>query len=217
MNEQPKSSGEVHIERIMGELEPGSDRYQVLATAKQFKASWVQLGEKLVRVNSSGMFKDWGYESFEDYCAKEIRIRKPTAQKLTLAYHYMEREEPELLGRKEELKPLPDYRSIDLLRQAKEEKNFTEQEYSDLRKAIVEDERSLPTVQKQFKEVVATHEEPEENPLLHAKAALSAARRLATALRSAQDVPEAYHDQAEAMVAHLEAQVATLEEQAESA
>jgi hypothetical protein len=187
MDEAPKSKGELVIERIMRELDPGSPRYQVLATARRFKSSWVELGEKLLEVQKSGLFREWGYDSFEDYCAREIRIKKPTAQKLTLAYRYLEKEEPELLVRQTELKPLPDYRSVELLRQAREEKDFSEEEYGQLRRAVLEEERSHPTVLKRFREVAATREEESEAAARHLRSALAAARRLESAL---QPLPE---------------------------
>ncbi|WP_243688327.1 hypothetical protein [Geotalea toluenoxydans] len=146
MTDMPQSSGERHIEKIMEQLDPESERYQVLDTAKKFKSSWVELGDKLLQVSSRGHFREWGYQSFEDYCVQEIRIKKGTAEKLTLAYRYMEKQEPELLTQRNPLKPLPDFRSVDLLRQAKEEKGFSDDEYAQLRKSIVEEERSHPTV-----------------------------------------------------------------------
>jgi hypothetical protein len=187
MDEAPKSKGEQAIERTMRELDPSSPRYQVLATAKRFKSSWVDLGEKLLEVQRSGLFRQWGYDSFEDYCAREIRIKKPTAQKLTLAYRYLEKEEPELLVRQTELKPLPDYRSVELLRRAREEKDFSEEEYGQLRRAVLEEERSHPTVLKRFREVALTRVEESEAAARHLRSALAAARRLESAL---QPLPE---------------------------
>lgn len=181
MNETPKSKGEQLIERIMQELDPASERYQVLATAKRFKSSWVELGEQLLKVNGQGLFRQWGYGSFEEYCAREIRIKKPTAQKLTMAYSYMEKEEPQLLARQTELKPPPDYRSVDLLRQARQERNFSDEEYAELRRAVVEEDRSHPTVLKRFKEVAANHEEGPD-PVQLLRSGLSAARRLETVI-----------------------------------
>lgn len=205
MPDTPKSSGERHIEQIMEQLEPGSDRYVVLDKAKQFKSSWVELGEKLLQVNNKGHFREWGYGSFEEYCVQEIRIKRGTAEKLTMAYRFMEKEEPQLLAPRQELKPLPDYRSVDLLRQAKEEKGFSEEEYGELRKSIVEEERSHPTVLKKFKEVAALREEP--NPLAPLKATLSAARRLESALRSLDEVPAGFLPQLGELITHLENQV----------
>jgi len=120
MTDLPQSSGERHIERIMEELDPSSERFQVLETAKKFKSSWVELGDRLLGVNNRNLYRDWGYGSFEEYCTREIRIKKETAQKLTLAYRFMEQHEPQLLARREEPRPLPDYRSTDLPRHARQ-------------------------------------------------------------------------------------------------
>lgn len=204
MEESPKSKGELVIERIMQELDPASPRYQVLATARRFKSSWVELGEKLLHIQKSGQFREWGYDSFEDYCAREIRIKKPTAQKLTLAYRYLEKDEPELLVRQTELKPLPDYRSVELLRQAREEKAFSEEEYAGLRRAVIEEERSHPTVLKRFRELTAPHQAEGERTRLQLKAALAAARRLETALEPVPGLPEEFLAQFGRVIAHLE-------------
>jgi hypothetical protein len=208
MPQTPKSSSERHIETIMEQLEPGSDRYVVLDKAKLFKSSWVELGEKLLQVSSKGRFREWGYDSFEEYCVQEIRIKRGTADKLTMAYRFMEKEEPQLLSAREELKPLPDYRSVDLLRKAKEEKGFSEEEYGKLRKSVVEEERSHPTVMKQYKEVAALREEV--NPLAPIKTSISAARRLDSALRGLNDPPALYLAQLGEMIAHLEEELAAL-------
>jgi hypothetical protein len=212
MPETPKSTGERHIEQIMEQLEPGSDRYEVLDKAKQFKSSWVELGEKLLLVNNKGRFREWGYQSFEEYCVQEIRIKRGTAEKLTMAYRFMEKEEPALLAPRQDsnqqLKPLPDYRSVDLLRKAKEEKGFSEEEYGDLRKSIIEEERSHPTVLKKFKEVAALREEP--NPLAPVKASLSAARRLESTLRSLGEVPGQYLANLGELISHLEHELEAL-------
>jgi hypothetical protein len=206
MNDNPKSKGELVIERIMQELDPGSPRYQVLATARRFKSSWVELGEKLLQIQKFGQFREWGYESFEDYCSREIRIKKPTAQKLTLAYRYLEKDEPELLVRQTELKPLPDYRSVELLRQAREEKSFSEEEYAGLRRAVIEEERSHPTILKRFREVASGREEGPGQVQLR-KAALAAARRLESALRPLADLPQEFQEELARLIACLEESV----------
>jgi hypothetical protein len=178
MREAAKTKGELIIEQLMRELDPSSPRYLVLATARQFKSSWVELGEQLMKVKNQGEFQGWGYESFDDYCSKEIRIRKETARKLTLAYRYLEQEEPELISAERRLQPLPDYRAIDLLRQAREEQGFSDDEYAQLRESVIENERSLPTLQKQFREVAHIHNPPETDPLKQVRSALATARRL---------------------------------------
>ncbi|NIQ94854.1 MAG: hypothetical protein GWO11_03815 [Desulfuromonadales bacterium] len=207
MSEQPKSKGEMVIEQIMEDLDPNSPRYQVLATAKTFKSSWVALGEKLVTVKKGTMFREWGYQSFDEYCSAELRIKKPTADKLTLAYRFMEKEEPQLMAREAELKPLPDYRSVELLRQAKEEKDFSEDEYAELRKAVVEDNRSHPTVAKRFKEVAAAKPGAEIDPNAATRSALAAARRLDTSLGEVPGIAEEYREELRRLIFQLEARM----------
>lgn len=202
MNETPKSKGELVIERIMQELDPQSERYRILASAKQFKSSWVELGEKLLEVQQKGLFRQWGYDSFEDYCSREVRIKQPTAQKLTLAYRYLEKEEPELLARRTELKPLPDYRSIDLLRQAREELDMPAEDYANLRRTVLEEERSHPTVQKRFREVAGDNP---ADPQLSLRHALGAARRLQNTLQPLPDLPAEFIDAVTRLVNWLEA------------
>lgn len=211
MDSQPKSKAESHIEEIMRQVEPGSERYAALDSAKRFKSSWVELGERLAGVRNRGLYREWGYEDFDDYCSKEVRLRKATADKLLLAYHFMEKNEPQLLARKQDLQPLPDFRSVDLLRQAREEKNFSEEDYGELRKAVVEEERSHPTVLKRFKETAAANDPAPEDPALHYRACLQAARRLEIALRSLQEDPEEKASQLPELIAWLEKSLENLQ------
>lgn len=187
MEETKQTKGEQHIQQLMQSLDPGSERYRVLDSARQFKASWVELGEQLVTVNRNNLFSSWGYTSFEEYCSREIRIRKQTAQKLTLAFGYLQRKEPALLDRND-LRPAPDFRSVDLLRRAEEEEQFSDEEYSGLRQAVVEDGRSLPTVQKIFRQSVQSRQSLQESEVQTVKAALSSAKRLETILATLPDI-----------------------------
>lgn len=211
MSEQPKSSGEQHIEGLMRQLDPSSERYQVLATARKFKSSWVELGEQLLKVSSHRLFQEWGFASFEDYCSREVRIKQPTAQKLTLAYRYLEKEEPELLARQTEFKPLPDYRSVDLLRQAREDQGVSEEDFQRFRQTVIEEDRSHPTTLKRFKELVPG--EPRDNGQ-RLKAGIGAARRLETALQEIPELPPEFLPPLQELLAFLEER---LEEQQSTA
>ena len=188
MEEKSPTKGSQHIEQLMRQLPPESERYQVLAKAKQFKSSWVELGEWLAKVSNKKQFSEWGFTSFEDYYTKEIRIRRQTAEKLLLAFRFLERREPSLLERNEE-RPLPDYRSIDLLRIADEREHFSMEEYSELRQAVIEEERNHPSVAKQFRDMTHSHQ-PEQKTLHQHRNALLAAKRLATSLQEIAEVPE---------------------------
>ncbi len=202
MEQESKTKGAHHIEQLMQQLPPESERYQVLATAKQFKSSWVELGEWLARISKSNQFSDWGFTSFEDYCTREIRIRRQTAEKLLLAFRFLERKEPGLLDRRKG-RPLPDYRSVDLLRQADEKEHFSMAEYGELRQAVIEEERNHPSIAKQYRDMSHNHQ-PERKTVHQYRNAMLAAKRLSTSLREIQDVPHGLAEAVEQLVGFLE-------------
>lgn len=205
----PKTKAELHIEEIMQQLDPASERYRVLNSARRFKSSWVELGEELLKVNQAHLYRNWGYETFEDYCSREVRIKKPTVLKLTRAYDYLAREEPQLLNRQAELNPLPDYRTVDLLRQARQEPQFSSEQYDELRKTALEQARSHPTVLKQFKEMTAATEcDPLAERLRHSKAALSAVKRLLNSLDNLNELADIYQKPLYELLERLEQEAA---------
>jgi hypothetical protein len=209
MEEKSPTKGSQHIEQLMQKLPPESERYQVLATAKQFKSSWVELGEWLAKVSNKKQFSEWGFSSFEDYCTKEIRIRRQTAEKLLLAFRFLERKEPGLLERKEG-RPLPDYRSVDLLRQADEQDHFSMAEYGELRQAVIEEERNHQVVAKQFRDISHSHQ-PDIRTIHQHRNALMAAKRLLTSLQEISDVPEELSKSVEELIGFLEEKQTTLD------
>ncbi len=202
MEQDSKTKGAQHIEQLMQQLPPESERYQALATAKQFKSSWVELGEWLARISNSKQFSEWGFTSFEDYCTKEIRIRRQTAEKLLLAFRFLKRKEPGLLERRTG-HPLPDYRSVDLLRQADEKEHFSMAEYGELRQTVIEEERSHPSVAKQFRDMEHCHQ-PEQKTVHQYRNALMSAKRLSTSLQEIPDVPHGLSEAVEKLIGFLE-------------
>src|ERR1035438_7156771 len=70
------------------------ERAELLARARRFKASWIELAEGLTAVKRSGGWKNLGYDSFEAYAKGELRIRQETADKLTGSYTFLKRRAP---------------------------------------------------------------------------------------------------------------------------
>src|SRR5687768_11945572 len=66
------SRAEHSIMARMASLEPDTPRYRTLEAALAFKASWIVLGEHLAEVLRTGLWRGWGYASFERYCNDEI-------------------------------------------------------------------------------------------------------------------------------------------------
>jgi hypothetical protein len=114
------------VRKIDGKLErlvPGTLRHQVMIALRQFRASWVELGRLLNEVVYGGDYKEWGYDDFEVYCARELGLKKPTIQKLMISYNYMRKYESGRLGSLSdadagdgaETAGIPDFQTVELL------------------------------------------------------------------------------------------------------
>ena len=141
-----------NIEAKMENLDVHSLRYHVLESAKNFKCSWVELGRALYSVYKDKMYKEWGYVSFDVYVSRETGIRKQTAMKLLKSYYFLEKEEPQYLKNEytDTTQPvnLPSYESVNILRQAKNNKNLDGDDYTNLKKEIFEKGRDAGEIKR---------------------------------------------------------------------
>jgi hypothetical protein len=166
--EEIKSKSLKNIEAKMENLDINSLRYHILESAKNFKCSWIELGRSLYSVWKDKMYKEWGYISFDVYAAREIGIRKQTAMKLLKSYYFLEKEEPQYLKTDytDSAKPvnLPSYESVNILRQAKNNKSLDERDYRDLKKEVFEGGRDAQEIKKNLGVIIRQRQEldPEE-------------------------------------------------------
>jgi hypothetical protein len=65
---------------------PDEIRSVLMEQAKIFKSSWVDLAKALSLVAEKKLFEAWGYRRFEDYCSRELHIRRQTVEKLVGSY-----------------------------------------------------------------------------------------------------------------------------------
>ena len=184
-----KSKSLQHIEEQMGSLDPASFRYKALDCAKQFKNSWMELGRCLYSIYKDKLFKEWGYLTFEAYCAKEIGIRQPTAMKLLKSYYFLEREEPSYLKRQSadgnEPSKIPSYEAVNALRLAKSNERIQESDYKKLREEVLENAREDQEVKKKIRYILKSNPKklsPEETE----DQKTSAVGRLLTGFRNAK-------------------------------
>jgi hypothetical protein len=165
---ETKSKSLRNIEAKMENLDVNSLRYHILESAKSFKCSWIELGRSLYSVWKDKMYKEWGYVSFEIYVTGEIGIRKQTAMKLLKSYCFLEKEEPQYL--KNEYTSitapaqLPSYESVNILRQAKNNKSLDEDDYRDLKKEVFEKGKDVQEIKKNLGVIIRQRQEldPEE-------------------------------------------------------
>jgi hypothetical protein len=185
--EQIRSKALKNIEDKMENLDANSLRYHILESAKNFKCSWIELGRSLYSVWKDKMYKEWNYASFDLYAAREIGIRKQTAMKLLKSYYFLEKEEPQYLKDEysDSVKPanLPSYESVNILRQAKSNKNLDAQDYHDLKKEVFEKGKDHQELKKNLGLIIRQRQELD--PLEAAQQKRSAVlKRLLGQLRS---------------------------------
>ncbi len=175
------------IETQLATVEPGSLRHHVLAAARDFKTSWIALGRSLSTVFKDRAYKEWGYLTFEAYCAKEIGIQALTAKKLLRSYLFLERHEPRLLPAATDdapaVTPYPTYEAVDVLRQAKEGGRVSEPAYRELRERVFEQGEEAPVLRKELRLVMRRAQPPAEAEAAAARAQQATLRRLVGTLR----------------------------------
>lgn len=142
-------------------VEPGSFRFKALEAARDFKSSWIALGQYLFAIHKDKLYKDWGYLTFEAYTAAEIGIRQPTALKLLRSYQFLEKEEPAFLKQAavEDRKPtaIPGYEAVNTLRLARQSERFPEKEYAALRQEVLEEAKPEEEVKKKVRYILKSN------------------------------------------------------------
>ncbi len=180
------------IERRMAELEPGSMRYQVLASARDFKASWIGLGQILYTVYKDKCYREWGYTTFEAYCKAEVGIQKQTASKLLHSYYFLERHEPEFLRavhqEKDGVEPkaIPGMEAVNALRLAAKNKELSEDDYLGFKRSVFEEGREGKEVKKQVGLRLRSLREEEDPEKARAQRRQQTLRRLLSTLKGLQ-------------------------------
>lgn len=189
-------------------------RQEILIHAKDFKTSWISLGQALYQVWSDKLYHGWGFEEFEHYIVQELGIKKQTALKLVKTYFFIEQEEPAYL--KEEYREareatvLPSYETLDVLRLARQKKELTRDDYAKLRKNVFEKgkheglvRKDLTAIMKERKEV-DPDEEREKRNSASVKRVITALRSFKKDMETFKMVPQEIVDEAGYLIKKLE-------------
>ncbi len=165
------------------------ERAELIARARRFKASWLELAEALTHVRKNDTWKNWGFESFEQYASRELKLRQETVEKLTGSYAFLQRRAPAVLKRDGVIDSIPSYQAVDFLRRAEEQDGAPEEAVVAIRKKVLEEGVPLPSVSREYKDVVFpidddTRDKRDKTALRHA------AHKLKDALASTRAVPK---------------------------
>ena len=214
-NFQPKA-----IEQLDHKIQQASGdsfRQEVLENAKHFKGSWIDLGRSLYSVWKDKKYREWGYNTFENYTSKEIGIRKETSMKLLRSYFFLEKEEPDYLRSQYRQEApagnIPTYETVDVLRLAKDKKGLDEQEYKQLKSQIFDKGKDALAVKKDLTALIRSREElgPEEAREKKRETVLkrmvSVLKSLSQEAKSSKLLPLALVKEAESLIHKLELEI----------
>ena len=162
-------------------------REQIQKHAKDFKASWVKLGQALYTVYNDKIYKLWGYEKFEYYVEKEIGIKKYVAMKLLKTYYFLEQEEPAYLKsdyvETTEAAVVPSWDTVNVLRLAKRNKELPKEEFEKLKVKVFAEGQDVSAIRKDLTTLMKRRKEldPDEE---RENRSVSSVRRFLNAFRS---------------------------------
>jgi hypothetical protein len=163
------------------------ERAELIARARRFKASWIELAEALMHVRSKSTWRRFGFETFEEYTQKELKLRPETVDKLTGSYAFLQKRAPQVLERDGIEESIPTYQAVDFLRRAEERDEAPQEVVTQLRKKVLDDVVPLPSVAREFKATVFP-ETDDEKTKREAAALKNAASRLREMLQDTRAV-----------------------------
>ncbi len=203
------------IDARLDQLEPGSLRHKVMLALRQFRASWVELGRLLNEVVFGGDYKEWGYDDFEVYCARELGLKKPTVQKLMSSYNYMKRYEAPRLREYEEspvagpMPEIPDFQTVELLDRVRNREEMPEEKINELHRRAFEGEGEEPEFRRELRQILrppvdTSPDTGTREDKADLASVLRAARELRKRLATTRIVPEGLKERLERCLVELE-------------
>lgn len=214
------SAGLDKIDAKLDALTPGTVRWKVMKALRQFRASWIELGGLLNDVILGGDYKEWGYDNFEVYCARELGLKTPTAKKLIASYNYMRKfandRLDELETHPDSVNPaaVPDYQTVDLLNKVRQRDDMDEQTVQDFhRRAFEGDDVDEKELRKDIRRVLSPRIVQDTDAMQEGAGRrqqelagiLRAARELRRRLATATCIPDGIKSDVEDALVQLEA------------
>jgi hypothetical protein len=200
----PPTQVEASLEAKASAVPPGTLRHSCLVAAKRFKSTWAELGKLLVKVRNGAEYEAWGHESFEAYCAKELHIRKATADKLTRSYNFLEKHEPRAVKSEDFGERAPAFEVIEVLAGAEERGQLSADEYRAIRDTIWSPERPTSELKRDLQERFPRPAPPPPREDLALRRLAGFARKLHQELSACRRVPKAVAERAGALAEDVE-------------
>lgn len=158
------------------------------------------MGKLLIKVRDLASYEEWGYSTFESYCAQELHIRKQTALKLTRSFSFLRKHEPKELHSQDLVDRAPAFEVVEVLAEAEERGQLSASEYRAIRDSIWDPQRPSSELKRELAQRFPRPPPPARGEL---RQIAMAARRLVRQLEGCQ-VPRATVERADALASELE-------------
>lgn len=164
-------------------------RLRAVETARQFKRSWLEMARVILEVRNRRSYESWGFRDVYAYCYEELRIKRPTVEKLILSYSTISEHAPKVLNYDGIAQQIPSVDSVDYLAKALREREDedddsplpSEDVIAELKQAIFEEGAPVQSLRKRFDPIINPKSEADlEREAI--KKALAALRRLEATL-----------------------------------
>jgi len=167
-----------------------AERVDALGKARNFKRSWIELAEALTAVRDRESWARWGFESFDEYCRKELQLKTATVHKLVGTYSFLQTAAPRVIERTRRDDPqsvVPSLKAVDFVARATERGAADESTMREMRRAAFDEGAEAPMLSRRYKEVAFPVSEAERVERLRSQL-VSTSRRMAN-LVSEPDSP----------------------------
>jgi hypothetical protein len=177
-------TGRTKTERMLDEAMEAHagdpERVLVLERAKRFKRTWIELAEVLVKVREGETWLRWGFRSFDDYCGRELRLKRGTVDKLCASYGFLRANAPRLLRDEPDdvVRPVPSWQAVDFVARAEERGAASEETLDAIKRAAFDEGIPATSLSRRFREVAFPVDDGERRERARA-AVVAAARRMA--------------------------------------
>jgi hypothetical protein len=189
------------------------ERVALIACARRFKSSWIELAASLTRVRRGGQWKRWGYDTFEHYAKSELHLRQETVDKLTGSYSFLQKKAPGVLERDGISSPIPSYQAVDFLRRAGESEGAPEDALGEIQRLVLDEGTPLSQVARQYRDVVFPLSDDDRRSR-DAQTLRAAATKLRDLLPETKAVPKKLIGEVAGVLERLIAALASDEEEA---
>ncbi len=182
-----------------------AERVLVLERAKRFKRTWIELAEVLVKVRENDAWSRWGFRSFDDYCARELRLKRGTVDKLCASYGFLRANAPRLLRDEPDdvVRPVPSWQAVDFVARAEERGAVDEQTLGEMKRAVFDEGAHAPALSRRYREVAFPIADDERRERARAQLR-AAARRVADLVAEPEaEVPLTLAKRVEALMGEL--------------